>query len=255
MAQVYGAGGKTQPKRGRNGTGSYWPEKGTPLYQHAGNVFPGINVNQAEFIQLRFGDPSRAGIASVVGQDRTASKAIHPNSQQYNVITLVKAPAMIVSSSNEQKNLQPVPPAIAILTMPHERNTNSASGTKKKPLAYRSAFGAVKSMPVDSAFVRNPTGNYKHTLPLKPQPATEAVFQESLKGRTFAKAAFRAPTVPLKTPPRVAPASFVSRGNHWFDPHNSFIAGATTVAGHGVGRWAIVKKGVISQTPINRSAT
>lgn len=252
MAQVYGAGGKTQPKRGRLGTGSYWPE-GTPLYQHPGTVFPGIHPEQPDFIQITFGDPSRAGIATVVGQNRVQSKGTHPNVSQYNVITLPLAPAMVVSSSNERKNLQPVPPSKAILTMPHERNTNSASGTKKKPVPFRTAFGASKTMPVDSAFVRNAGANYKHSVRIKPPDAKEAVKQVALQGRTFAKADFRAPTVPLRTAPRVRPASFVSNGNHWFDPHNSFVKGATTIAGHGTGRWNTVKKGVISQTPINRA--
>lgn len=251
MAQVYGAGGKTQPKKGRLGTGSYWPD-GTPLYHHPGNVFPGMHPEQPEFHQNNFGDPSRAGIASVVGQNRVLTKGLHPNAQQYNVITLPLAPAMVVSSSNETKNLQPVPPSQAILSMPHERNTNSASGTKKKPQTYRTAFGASKSMPVDSAFVRNPTGNYKHSVRNKPKPAVEAVKKESLVGRTFAQAAHR-PTS-LVHQPRTAPPSFVSRGNHWNDPHNSFIAGHTTTAGRGLGRWDTVKKGVISATPVNRGA-
>ena len=250
MAQVYGAGGKTVPKKGRLGTGSYYPE-GTPLYKRKGNVFPGINVAQPQFHQLTFGNPSRAGIATVVGQDRTNFPAIHPNKAHYNTITLPLAPAMVVASSNEASNLQPVPPRNSNLSMPNERNTNSATGTKKKPLVYRTAFGASKTMPTDSAFQHNPNAMYTHSVRQRPNNAKEAV-KKSATDRTFAH---------MPNPPAVRggmdnsgqqhrdpPPSFTSHGNIWYDPHNSFIAGQpTTTAPNGaVGRWSIVKTGVIS---------
>lgn len=52
--QVYGAGGKTVPKRGRLGTGSYYPA-GTPIFGHRGNVFAGLITTKtaADELSLR----------------------------------------------------------------------------------------------------------------------------------------------------------------------------------------------------------
>jgi len=243
MAQVYGAGGKTLPKRGRLGTGSYHPQ-GTPIFTQKGNVFPGIIVERPEFHETTFGDPSRAGVATVVGQNRVRSLGTHPNKGFYNTATLPLAPAMAVSSEIEHNNLQPIPMSQVLLSMPHERNTNSASGTKKKPNPYRTAFGASMTMATDTAFEKNPGANYKHTVRQKPQPAIEAVKVHSRDGRSFgvdnyahSPSATVSPTKQNRTPP----ASFVSRGNIWYDPNNSFIAGQDG----GVGRWHMVKRGVV----------
>lgn len=243
MAQVYGAGGKTIPKPGRLGTGSYFPQ-GTPLYLHRGNVFPGIEVSRPDFNQLSFGDPSRAGIATVVGQNRSQSQSLHPNKAHYNTITQPLNPAMVVASSNDNSNMQPVSPRKVTLVMPHERNTNSASGTKKKPNPYRTAFGASSTMASDTAFKKNPGANYKHTVRQAPKSAVEGVKRSSLIGRTFAQDSFDhspssvdSPTKQRRTPP----PSFVSRNNQWNDANNSFLAGQYG----GVGRWAIVKRGVV----------
>lgn len=246
--QVYGAGGKTVPKKGRNGTGSYYPE-GTPLLHHRGNVFPGINPIPPDFAQTKFGDPSRAGIATVVGQNRVNSRGTHPNKSQYNTITNVLAPAMAVSSSNEPNNLQPITPFgnHLGLSMPHERNTNSASGTKKKPNPYRTAFGASEAMPDDGPFVQDPNANYRHTVRQRPGNAIEAV-KKTASVRTFARQNNPLPKgggVNPRQQHRTPPPSFVSRGNLWYDPNNSFIAGSTTTAGSGTGRWGVVKKGVV----------
>lgn len=243
MAQVYGAGGKTVPKRGRMGTGSYYPQ-GTPLYVHHGNVFPGIHVERPDFIQLTFGNPSRAGIANVVGQDRTQSQPVHPNLAHYNLSTQPHAPAMVVGSSNDESNLQPVSPRRVTLSMPHERNTNSASGTKKKPNPYRTAFGASATMASDSAFHRDPGANYKHSVRIKVPSAIEAVKRSATKGRTFGVDNFDHSPLSVDSPTkqrRTPPASFVSKGNNWYDANNSFIAGKD----EGVGRWHMVKRGVV----------
>lgn len=246
--QVYGAGGKTTPKAGRNGTGSYYPG-GTPLLHHVGNVFPGMNPAPQDFHETKFGDPSRAGVATVVGQNRVTSRGVHPNKSQYNTITNVLAPAMAVSSSNEQNNLQPVTPfgRGPALAMPHERNTNSASGTKKKPVPYRTVFGASKSMPTDSAFQHEPNANYRHSVRQRPNSAVEAL-KKSAPERTFARSSNPLPVgggVNRKQQHRTPPASFVSHGNNWNDPNNSFVGGHTTTAGAGLGRWHTVKKGVV----------
>lgn len=258
--QVYGAGGKTTPKAGRNGTGSYYPN-GTPLLHHVGNVFPGQHILPQDFTHLSFGDPSRAGVSTVVGQNRVNSRGIHPNKSQYNVATQVLTPALAVSSSNDTNNLQPVTPLVSGtgpqgptsgakqlgLAMPHERNTNSASGTKKKPNPYRTTFGASQSMPDDSAFVHQPNANYRHSVRPMPKSAVEAI-KKTASFRTFAHATNPLPKGGGVNPSqqhRTPPASFVSRNNMWSDPNNSFVGSANTPAGAGTGRWSIVKKGVV----------
>jgi hypothetical protein len=246
--QVYGAGGKTTPKAGRNGTGSYYPA-GTPLIHRTGNVFPGFNPEKQDFHQTTFGDVSRASVATAFGQNRTGTRGIHPNKSEYNVNTQVLAPAMTVSSMNDLNNLQPTTPfGHNTLAMPHERNTNSASGTKKKPNPYRTAFGAAASMPNDGSFVDKPQATYVHTVRNRPKSAIEAVKQHAVDGRTFAQqtpeskpGSSPSPTKQLRTPP----ASFVSRNNVWSDPNNSFVGGNNTPAGRGTGRWSVVKKGVV----------
>jgi hypothetical protein len=245
MAQVYGAGGKTLPKKGRLGTGSYYPTLGTPLFQHSGNAFAGINVERPEFIQLTFGNPSRAGVATVVGQDRSQTEPIHPNKAHYNINTQPHAPAMVVGSSNDRSNFQPVSPKMVTLSMPHERNTNSASGTKKKPNPYRTAFGASATMASDTAFHHDRNANYKHTVRKPPKSAVEGVKQRvDPSQRTFgvdnvdhSPGSASPPTKQRRTPP----PSFRSRGNQWYDANNSFIAGQDG----GVGRWTMVKRGVV----------
>lgn len=252
MSQVYGAGGKTLPKKGRLGTGSYYPD-GSPLVLHRGNVFPGIKVDRPDFTQLNFGQVSRAGISTIAGRNAAGTKAIHPNQSQYNLSTQPLTPAMTVSSANEDTNLQPVTPQASLLLMPHERNTNSASGTAKKPLPYRTVFGASKTMPTDSAFQPQPSAMYRHQTKPSPGPAIEAV-HTGASSRTFAH--------PRNLPPasggidspqgqsqqkRTPSPSFISRGSQWMDPNNSFIAGAHSVgtAQTGTGRWSQIKKGVV----------
>lgn len=241
--QVYGAGGKTTPKKGRLGTGSYYPE-GTPLYQHKGNVFPGIHVEPEDFHQTSFGDQSRAGVATQAGQPRNQTQGIHPNKSQYNTITLPLAPATVPSSSNEANNLQPIPPSKEVLSMPHERNTNSASGTKKKPKTYRTAFGASRTMASDTAFQHDPGANYKHSVRQPPKPTVEAQKKTATIGRTFGQVKNSLPVrggVNPKQQNRTPPPSFASHGNIWYDANNSFISGQDG----GVGRWHMVKRGVV----------
>jgi hypothetical protein len=249
MAQVYGAGGKTKPKRGRLGTGSYYPQ-GTPLFSHHGNVFPGIQVitSDTDSPQIPFGDPQRASISTQQGRLHSAS--LNPNRGQYNLSTLPLAPPETVSSGVDNTNLTPTLTLKAFqpLQMPHERNGNSASGTHKKGLPYKTTFGASKTMPTDSAFKHNPSAMYKHLAKPKPGSAIEAVKTFATE-RTVAR-----PNNPLPVSGglssgsnRVPPASFVSRGNQFTDPNNSFVAGAQSVATArvGVGRWSMVKKGVV----------
>lgn len=247
--QVYGAGGKTTPKAGRNGTGSYYPQ-GTPLFLRNGNVFPGINPERPDFDQRTFGNPSRAAVATRSGENRTATVGTHPNKSQYNVITLSLAPAMTVSSSADQSNLQPTTPyGSNTLSMPHERNTNSASGTRKKPNPYKTAFGAAASMPNNGNFVDQPNATSTHTVRPRPASAIEAVHRSvGASGRTFAQQTPEGKPGTVASPtkqPRTPVPSFVSRSNMWSDPNNSFVENQSTPAGTGTGRWSVVKKGVV----------
>lgn len=245
---VYGAGGKTTPKAGRNGTGSYHPE-GTPLFLHRGNVFPGIVVGVPEANQLNFGNPSRAGIASVVGQDRSKTKAIMPIATQYNLATLPLAPAMVVSSTNDNNNQQPISPKAVTLSMPNERNTNTASGGTKTPNTYRTVFGASSTMASDTAFNRKPNANYVRKTKAKPGNTVEAVKKQA-STRTFARMDKPLPVaggLGKNALNRTPPPSFMSRNNLWQDPNNSFMAGRTSPGGNdtGTGRWSTVKRGVV----------
>lgn len=246
MAQVYGAGGKTLPKRGRLGTGSYWPS-GTPLAVRPGNAFGVLDGQANQYSQLTFGERSRAGIATDA-QNRVQSQSLHPNKATYNLSTQPQMEAMVQSSIIDNNNLGPIPQIRAKLVMPHERNTNSAQVTHKKPLTYRTVFGASSSMAVDTAFDRDPEAQYKRQARTKPKPATDGVFN-NVAVRTFARQVKPIPVaggLDKSANPRTPPPSFFSHGQQWYDPHNSFIKGATTAsAGHGTGRWNIVKKGVV----------
>jgi hypothetical protein len=248
MAQVYGAGGKTLPKKGRLGTGSYWP-RGTPIAVHPGNSFGKIvDADKVDFPQLTFGQPSRAGISTQNAQSRVQTPALHPNKATYDLMTQQKMPGMVQSSIIDNNNLQPVPIKDAVLLMPHERNTNTASGEHKKPKAYRTVFGASSSMAVDTAFERKPTAQYKRQDRPDPKGRIEGPTRVNVINRSFARVD---KPVPVRgglgriANPRTPPPSFSSHGNHWSDPHNSFIAGHTTIAGQGTGRWQTIKRSVV----------
>jgi hypothetical protein len=195
-----------------------------------------------------FGQPSRAGIATQAGQDRVQTKALHPNKATYNLMTQNKLPGMVQSSIIDDNNLQPVPIPDAKLLMPHERNTNTASGEHKKPKTYRTVFGASSTMAVDSAFERKPTAQYKRLARPNPHGRIENPTRVNVDTRTFArvvKPLSAAGGLGKLANPRTPPPSFNSYGNHWSDPHNSFVAGRTTIAGHGTGRWNTVKRSVV----------
>lgn len=246
MAQVYGAGGKTLPKRGRLGTGSYWPQ-GTPLAIKKGNAFGVLDGDAHQFPEIPFGQQSRAGIATSTS-NRVQTQALHPNKATYNLSTQPLMAALVQSSVIDNANLTPIPQQDAKLVMPHERNANSAQVTHKKPLTYRTVFGASKTMAVDTAFDRDPEAQYRRQARPDPKPATDGVFH-NVAERSFARVTKPLPVaggLAKSANPRTPPPSFYSHGQQWYDPHNSFIKGATTAsAGHGTGRWNVVKKGVV----------
>jgi hypothetical protein len=94
---------------------------------------------------------------------------------------------------------------------------------KVKVPVVRTAGGANKSgMKPNTPFHPNPLP----TLP--PQQGAPVVSSEKLVNKT-------------------TPASFTSTGNHWSDPHNSFIKGAQTAATKtiGTGRWNTTKRSTV----------
>jgi hypothetical protein len=264
LAQVYGAGGLTVPKRGRLGTGSYWPQ-GTPIFRQPGNTFPPdpdpnrtIAIDPAkigqiprtpplpEYAERKFGEQSRAGVGTIAGRNLTQTTGPSPLYVNPSAISIQPLLQPRVFSS-PRDNFILLHPGVKPLQMPHERNYNSASVSKKKGLPYRAVFGAHRSMPTDSAFQHNPNAMYKHTSRTPPKPATEAV-KVSASNRTLARVPRMLPiTGGIKGPHRIPPPSFDSKGHLWYDPNNSFAQGRvnTTTARVGSGRWKTVKKSVV----------
>lgn len=155
---------------------------------------------------------------------------------------------MVVSTMSDNNNLHPIAPSRATLSMPNERNTNSASGTSKKPKTYRTVFGASATMATDTAFNHNPTANYKHTKKPSPGVAIEAVKKSALVRSMATMTHNPSPGGGLKSGTKRIPVpSFHSKNNLWSDPNNSFLAGQTNIASGqvGTGRWGIVKQGVV----------
>jgi hypothetical protein len=254
---IYGAGGKTIPKRGRLGTGSYWP-KGTPIALAPGNAFPqdenvpipfipgsmpGI-TSTPQFPVLNFGQPSRAGIGTVAGRNLTQTTGTNPITSPGNMSSTSVIPltaARVVSSPRDGS--QPIAPAVKPLQMPSERSNNSANSFRKKLSTYRMVSGAGRSMPVDTAFKHNPTATAQQVPDVAPGYAVEAV-KKSAVNRTFGVVATNgAIRGGIKGPHRTPPASFVSHGNLWSDPNQSFYAGRTQVTSGetGASRWSTIK--------------
>jgi hypothetical protein len=255
---IYGAGGKTIPKKGRLGTGSYWP-KGTPIFLGEGNVFPqdenvpvpfvpGVpgTVSTPQRPAYKFGTPSRAGIATVAGRNLTQTTGENPITSPGNMSSTSVIPLQqprVVSSPRDGS--QPIAPGVKPLQMPSERSNNSAESFHKKPSTYRMSSGAGRSMPVDTAFAHNPTATNKQVAKAQPGFAVEAV-HKSATTRTFAAMPVPGPKHGgVKGPHRTPPASFISHGQMWSDPNQSFIAGRTqtTTGDTGLGRWAVIKEG------------
>jgi hypothetical protein len=255
---IYGAGGKTAPKSGRLGTGSYWP-KGTPIYLGTGNVFPQDENVPVPFIpgipgtqstpqrpKLQWGQPSRAGIGTIAGRNLNQTTGINPITSPGNMSSTSVIPLQqprVVSSPRDGS--QPIHPNVKPLQMPLERNKNSAESFHKKPSTYRMSSGAGRSMPVDTAFNHNPAATNQQVVRPLPGYAVEAV-KKNAATQTFAAMPVRTPKRGgVKGPHRTPPASFATHGQMWSDPNNSFIAGRTqtTNGGTGAGRWAVVKRG------------
>lgn len=206
--------GKTFPKKGRLGSGAYWP-KGVPI---PGNIFgPNayVQTTPAPPTPRHFGAPSNAGNNTQFGQSRvtTGQEMVHPNAGSYSRTVAAKIPAMMINGATQTfENPRSANPVI----QPHERNTLHS---RKVFGAHRMAMGAGRVMPVDTAFKRVPPAQLPQP-PATPQNNTTAIVRAQ------------------------HPPSFMTRNNLWFDPNNSFLQGKTNVHGDvGRARWNTIKRG------------
>lgn len=207
-------GGKTYPKRGRLGSGAYWPA-GVPI---AGNIFgPNTQVAMTPTppASRPFGSPGNAGNNTQFGQNRVTSGAgfVNPNVGQNPVAQQNKTPPFTRDGSGNELSPFGANPVI----QPHERNRLPH---KKIFGHYRTVSGASRTLPSDTAFHRVPP---KERAPVPPQPQNYTL-QQTRNGGV---------------------ASFSSRNNLWVDPNNSFQGGVVNpiAGGVGRGRWSTIKKG------------
>jgi hypothetical protein len=214
VAGMSSGGGKSRvsPKRGRNGSGAYWP-RGSPI---RGNVFEpnsAVNPSATPVAPRLFGTPGNAGNNTQFGQNRvtTGEGAAHPNTGFKTISQQNHVRAMTINGyTGEFETPRSANPVI----QPHERNSlpyRKVFGT------HRTASGASRLMPSDTPF---------HPLPPLQRP------KPPIKPQTY-----------VLRVPRKEQVSFVSRNNLWVDPNNSFLHGQATLAGRGVGRWQTVKRG------------
>jgi hypothetical protein len=214
------AGGKTFPKKGRLGSGAYWPAS-SPI---PGNIFgPNNDVPMTPTSPTegrKFGSPSNAGNGTQFGQNRVTLGAglPNPNAGQNNVTQQNKVPSFTYSATTTGMNVpqSPFGAQNAPVIQPHERNSLP---TRKVFGIHRTASGASRLLPSDTPF---------HPI---------AVAQK-------AKPPIRQQTNVLNVVRTSHPASFISRNNLWTDPNGSFMSGHTNVNGEvGRGRWTTVKRG------------
>jgi hypothetical protein len=224
------SGGKTLPKAGRLGSGSYYPN-GSPIKV---NPF-GPNNESSKLTPVQpptggsdrvFGSPSNAGNNTQFGQNRVTSgqTATHPNSHFRDIS---KQPSVLPFTADgfTQKPQTPFMQATPKGTIqnytiqPHERN--SLLRNKVWQPKFHAAMGTQRNLPTDTAFVRVP--------PVENPPARRPVQQYTLN---------------LTRQKQTGP-SFTSRNNLWYDPNNSFQSGASQTANGTVGksRWSTVKRG------------
>jgi hypothetical protein len=205
---------KVSVKRGRLGSGSYWP-KGVPI---AGNVF-GPNTDQIlpnnPPPAVPFGTPGNNANFTRADQGRLGGTTFpHPNAG-FNRTTLQnKVPAITRDGDGIYRNPFGHNPVI----QPHEKNSLPH---RKIFGVYRTVSGVSNTLPVDTAF---------HRVPPKERPKPIVHPQVS---------------IPAVMSSRERPSSFVSRNHLWSDPNQSYLAGRVSpVNGEiGRGRWSTTKKG------------
>ena len=214
-------GGKTFPKKGRLGSGAYWP-KGVPI---AGNVFePNSHqpVTPTPTAPRIFGTPSNAGNNTQFGQNRvtTGRDATHPNAGMWRTAEQNRVPPMQMDGYNGHFQTpfisqQPAGTVQNTVIQPHERNR----------LPYKKIFGPHHTVSGASRVMQSDTAFH-------PVPPVQAP-----------RNAIHVQTQVLRVP-RSQQRSFISRNNLWVDPNNSLIGGRPNVHGEtGAGRWQTVKRG------------
>lgn len=208
-------GSKVSVKRGRLGSGSYWPA-GTPI---SGNVWgPNTHIPMTNAIPADrpFGSPGNAGNGTWTGQSRvtTGLDLPHPNAGFQRTSLQNKVPAITRDGDGTYRTPHGPNPVI----QPHEKN----SLMHRKVLGiYRTVSGASRTLPSDTAFHRVPPKEKPKPIPT-PQTNTLKIMNS-----------------------KAAPPSFVSRNTLWYDPNNSYLGGKPqAISGeHGRGRWSTIKRG------------
>jgi hypothetical protein len=218
-------GAKVNPKKGRLGTGAFWPA-GVPI---RGNVFaPNTDQNATNppATSRPFGSLSNAGNGTQFGQSRVTTGAglPHPNAGFRGISQQPHVPPFTMDGGTgflqtPWLNKQPPGTVQNLLIQPHERNR--LHSRKVFEGHFRTASGASRTLPSDTAFNRIPPKQ-------APVPGPGA----------------GANPVKLAKQNKVGP-SFASKSNLWQDPNHSFYAGQkNAITGEtGVGRWETVKRG------------
>jgi len=212
-------GGRNFPKRGRLGTGAFFPGDQSNSDQIRGNVF---GPNQAALALQRgigaprqFGTRSNAGNGTMPTDSRLTLGATetHPNAGFHRVSLQNFVPA--ISSNTGGRVESPFGPQPVI-----QPQTRNRLHFKKAIRTHHTTSGASRFMPVDTAFRRDPP-------PQKPRPP--------INPQNYTLQIMRTDPIP----------SFTSSQNLWYDPNNSFQKGQVNsiAGGVGKGRWHVVKRG------------
>ena len=212
------AGGKTLPKKGRLGSGAYYPN-GVPI---PGNVFgPNSVVRQRPVppADRPFGSLSNAGNGTQFGQNRAmlGVGSSHPNSGFHTISQQPKVPAATMDGGTGVFQ-SPFGVHGTPVIQPQDRHRLHS----KKPFDrhFKTVSGASRTLPSDTAFHRVPPQH----LPPAPRPPQNY-------------------TLNLVRSKAVGP-SFVTMNNLWMDPNQSFTNGKINLSGDkGRGRWNTIKRG------------
>jgi hypothetical protein len=212
-------GGKTFPKRGRLGSGAYFPGnvnapriRGTVFGPNIAPLAQDTTVPRGD---VPFGTRSNAGNGTSPFDSRltVGDTAVHPNIGFRTISVQNK----IEAQSPNSRGLVESPFGVNPVVQPHERHRLMHN---KQTRTHKTAFGASHVLPSDTAFKRiHPTE--------KPRPPIRA--QQNV----------------VRVQQRTPVPSFSSRQNLWYDPNNSFQKGQVNsiAGGVGAGRWHTIKRG------------
>src|SRR5215472_4099511 len=229
-------GGRTFPKRGRLGSGSYFPNpdqgssdqiRGNPFGPNTSALARETSIGATRL----FGTRSNAGNGTMPIDSRLTlgADSVHPNAGFHRMALQNVVQPMTIDGASKLfqtpfiNNKSPEFIQSTVL-QPHSRNRLL---NNKAIRAHHTASGASRFMPVDTAFAR------VHP-PQKPRPANPP--QTNVLRTQFENDG-------LPRPGHVS--SFVSRQQLWYDPNNSFQKGIVNpiAGGVGKGRWHTVKRG------------